>query len=434
MLPEDLASFPFLDAAAEYVSSLDFTLDALIRSKVFEPARKRGFDRLVGAMNGYIEKPSLTSENEVLTELLSYPYARILVSCLDEPAFIRKYAFSEALAAYETLHPSVDKHLDLVMETAEDLGISAYISDKNIMIHFTDYIRYSLTMRDIGWKMVNRHVTGGFVEIRSQEFVRLIQEAVRQKIESSLPLAIPEEIEELCRDRVDDLRVRFESIKKELSDAEFGEIEPLFFPPCITQALKDVRGGVNLAHSMRFALVAFLINIGMSPEEVIATFNVSPDFSEEKTRYQVEHIAFNEYKCPSCATMETYGNCPGKDRTCEHSKHPLGYYSRKLYIRRMKQNEAAENGSAENAPAGNTPAENAPAGNTPAENAPAENGSAENTSAGNGSAENTSAGNGSAENTPAENAPAGNTSAENTPAAGNSDRNAAPGKTSPQKR
>ena len=81
MLPEDLASFPFLDAAAEYVSSLDFTLDALIRSKVFEPARKRGFDRLVGAMNGYIEKPSLTSENEVLTELLSYPYARILVSC-----------------------------------------------------------------------------------------------------------------------------------------------------------------------------------------------------------------------------------------------------------------------------------------------------------------------------------------------------------------
>lgn len=355
MTPEDLALYPFLNAASDYVNGLDFTLDALIRSKAFEPARKRGHGRLLGSLCGVIEKPTVSTDGEILTELLSYPYARILVSCVNEPAFIRKYAFSEALAAYEALHPYVDRHLPLVMEIADDLGISAESSDGGILVHFTDYIRYSLSMRDIGWKMVNRHVENGFVRIQKQEFVRLIQEAVRRKIESSLPLAIPDEIRACCQEFVDDLTKQFESVKKELGDTEFGEVEPLFFPPCINHALADVRGGVNLAHSMRFALVAFLINVGMSVDEVITTFNVSPDFKEDKTRYQVEHIAGNEYKCPSCATMEAYGNCPGKDRICEKARHPLGYYGMKIYARnkRLAEGTAAETPSSEKQPSEN---------------------------------------------------------------------------------
>jgi DNA primase large subunit len=100
------------------------------------------------------------------------------------------------------------------------------------------------------------------------------------------------------------------------------------FPPCIKKMLEQVAANVNLAHSARFALVSFLIQINMSVDQIVGLFNTSPDFDPEKTRYQVEHIAGSsgtKYKPPSCATMATYGNCPGEDELCRRIRHPLGY-------------------------------------------------------------------------------------------------------------
>ncbi len=58
---------------------------------------------------------------------------------------------------------------------------------------------------------------------------------------------------------------------------------------------------------------------------------MAPDFREDLTRYQVEHITGaggTEYTSPSCKTMITYGNCYGKDKFCEFVSHPLTYYRR----------------------------------------------------------------------------------------------------------
>jgi DNA primase large subunit len=86
---------------------------------------------------------------------------------------------------------------------------------------------------------------------------------------------------------------------------------------------------------MRFALTSFLLNIGMNVEGIIGLFRVSPDFDEERTRYQVMHIqgaTGTVYKSPSCDTMVTYGNCVGKEHLCERISHPLGYYRKKAWI------------------------------------------------------------------------------------------------------
>jgi DNA primase large subunit len=115
--------------------------------------------------------------------------------------------------------------------------------------------------------------------------------------------------------------------------ADLGKVEEGAFPPCIRKMLADSAKGVNLAHSARFALVSFLLQINMTPEQVVSLFNTSPDFDPEKTRYQVEHIAGSsgtKYKPPSCATMATYGNCPGEDDLCRRIRHPLSYYERRL--------------------------------------------------------------------------------------------------------
>lgn len=39
---------------------------------------------------------------------------------------------------------------------------------------------------------------------------------------------------------------------------------------------------MNLAHSMRFAMTSFLLNVGMSVDEILNLFNISPDFDAEK--------------------------------------------------------------------------------------------------------------------------------------------------------
>jgi len=120
---------------------------------------------------------------------------------------------------------------------------------------------------------------------------------------------------------------------------DLGAVEEGAFPPCIKRMLSDVARGVNLAHSARFALVSFLLQINMTVDEVTSLFATSPDYDPERTRYQVEHIAGasgTRYKPPACATMATYGNCPGEDELCRRVRHPLSYYERKIrYSKRV---------------------------------------------------------------------------------------------------
>jgi hypothetical protein len=59
----------------------------------------------------------------------------------------------------------------------------------------------------------------------------------------------------------------------------------------IEKMLEQVAVNANLAHSARFALTSLLLYIDMSVDQVVGLFNNSPDFDQEKIRYQVEHIA-----------------------------------------------------------------------------------------------------------------------------------------------
>ena len=348
MSPEELALYPFLTKASEYVSELDFSLDALMTGLGFKEARRRGNERVLEAFSGEITKPVFGNEKDTLSELLSYPFARILVSCLNEPAFTRRYALAEATAAHSLLRKTMDKDIGFVLDFGKDFGIIAFEQSDHIRIYFSDYIRYSLSMKDLSWKLINRHIEKGYVIIRREEFVRLLQEAIRKRIESSLPVQeIPKEIRAACESQVAELKTRYEEQRQNLGDADLGEVDFTMFPPCINKALSNVREGINLAHSMRFAMVSFLSNIGMSADDIVNVFNVSPDFSEEKTRYQVEHIAGNQYKTPSCATMQTYGNCTGQNNMCSKIRHPLSYYSALKFIAAERKEEEEKFGKDE---------------------------------------------------------------------------------------
>jgi DNA primase large subunit len=84
----------------------------------------------------------------------------------------------------------------------------------------------------------------------------------------------------------------------------------------------------------RFAMAAFLLNIGTNEEDLLKMFKTFSDFDEQIARYQVEHIAGKrgsrrKYTAPNCPTMRTHGICVNPDELCASITHPLTYYRRK---------------------------------------------------------------------------------------------------------
>jgi DNA primase large subunit len=328
----DFANFPFVNDAAKYVEALDFQLDELFSEKAFEQIRERGKDRVLEAISEGITRNVCSDRVGAEKELLSYPVARILVSCINDGYLIRRYALAEAKSAYERVKELKDIKLK---ELADDFNIDAEINERSVIIHFTDYIRYASAIHEPKWKLVNRNMDRGKVTVIKEDFSRVLEEAVRKRIESSLPLEVPAKICTSLERYLLEIRNSLTTRKSEFSIEEFKEIMPDCFPPCMVHALSNAQAGVNLPHSMRFALTSFLLNIGMNAEGVIELFKVSPDFDEERTRYQVMHIhgaTGTTYTSPSCATMITYGNCYGKEALCERISHPLNYYRRKAWM------------------------------------------------------------------------------------------------------
>ena len=214
---------------------------------------------------------------------------------------------------------------------ANDLGLHPQGSGP-WKLYFAEYIRAAHRMHSPKWNLVNRDLQEGYLTVTEDELKRLLEEVVRERVQKGLPLQVEETVCAKLEDYLTPLRGELEIVKAR-HKVDLGKVEEGAFPPCIKKMLSEVARGANLAHSARFALVSFLLQINMPAEDVIRLFNTSPDFEEERTRYQVEHIAGSSgthYKPPSCATMTTYGNCPGENELCRRIRHPLSYYERKI--------------------------------------------------------------------------------------------------------
>ncbi|WP_407354695.1 DNA primase regulatory subunit PriL [Methanolobus sp. WCC5] len=332
---KDFALYPYISGASLYVRDLGISLDRLVTSRAMDSARIRGKERVLQAISGELIKPgiSLSDEQRILQELLSYPFSRILVSCIDDAFLTRRFCLAEAVASYRLLKT---QDVAFLREFASDFGVFPDEGATGFKLHFTSYIRMASSLKAIEWKLVNRKLDHGNVNVSKEEFARLLQELIKSRVEQNLPMPVPDELSMACEPYLNEIREALEERKSAFGESEFESVETDLFPPCITYAIANTQAGVNLAHSMRFAMTAFLLTIGMTVDDIINLFATSPDFDVEKARYQVEHIAGSSgthYKPPSCATMQTYGNCYAADETCKKISHPLNYYSRKLWFK-----------------------------------------------------------------------------------------------------
>ncbi len=330
----DLAKYPFLQEAQEYIRELGFTIDDIAQPE-FSPVLDRAEKRLEEAL----AKGRLSLEVvDERTEILSFPVSNLILSLTGEERARRRFALAEAKRAYEMLRFEPPEKLEQIAtgtfqwklkRVDTQLGKRFY----DFAVGLTDFLRNSVHLKEPKWKLPNRVLDHGLVYTTREETSRLLEEEIRTRIvdrSARPPLQTPPPLQTKV-EQARGLIVKWLGLP---TAYELPKVPvPEAMPPCILHLIDELGDGKNVAHMGRFALASFLTNIGTDQEEVVRLFKPATDFSERMTRYQVEHIAGKrggrtKYTCPMCTTLKTHGVCYKPDQVCSTIRNPLSYYKK----------------------------------------------------------------------------------------------------------
>ncbi len=328
----DLAKYPFLTEAQEYIRELGFTIDDIAQPEfnlVLERAEKRIEEALA---KGRISHDA-TDEK---TEILSFPISNLILSLTGEERARRRFALTEAKKAYEQLRFEPPEKLEHIAtgtfgwklrKIDTQLGKRFY----DFAISLTDFLRNSIHLKEPKWKLSNRILDHGLVYTTREETARLLEEEVRTRI-ADRTTKPPTQTPPRLGPKVEQAKTLIVKWLGQPTNYELPKVfMPEAMPPCIRHLIDELGKGKNVAHMGRFALASFLSNIGTDQEEVVRLFKPATDFSERMTRYQVEHIAGKrggrtKYTCPMCTTLKTHSVCYKPDQVCATIRNPLSYY------------------------------------------------------------------------------------------------------------
>jgi DNA primase large subunit len=327
----DLAKYPFLPQAQNYIKQLDLTIQELTETpRIIKHAEHRITDSFETA-----PQPSRQLATPEI-EITSFPVATMMVAASADKYLRKRYALHEAKTMYEYLsQESPEKIQEIARFFSWDIQNLLDASPYPFTLHFTNYLQDATPLQEPRWKLVNRQLRHGRVPITQHEAARLLQEEIHRHVEAKLDTkvtSLPPEI----KATVERLKNTFTARKGAIKREEYPQtVNHEAFPPCI-RALQDaLSSGHHLSHTGRFTLTTFLVNIGMPTEAVLDLYRDVSDFNERLTRYQVEHIAGERgsrtrYRPPRCQTLRTHGVCTNPDDDCKKARSPLVCYRRKL--------------------------------------------------------------------------------------------------------
>jgi DNA primase large subunit len=315
--------YPFTAAAKAYVSERGME----IVSSYVEKAEERVREAIT---TGKVRKvpPLLEPQQE---ELAQYAIARMIVSCANNRYLINRYAVAEAKKTSDYLSSDSSgaaAHPEYVDAVAAEFGIKFEKTGSHFLVPLGKYLSY--TPRSTDYKLANREVASGKVKVSNHERVRMLEEAVKKKIERELPIRadFPAEV------KASGARVLALLPKLESAVVKVGQEN---YPPCVKRMIEELSLNVNLPHTARVALAIYLVKAGVATGKIVDIFRGAPDFSEKTTHYQVEYLRTKGYSMPSCSTMDSYGVCIAE---C-HCGTPLNFRA-DVHGRRIKQEEEAK--------------------------------------------------------------------------------------------
>jgi DNA primase large subunit len=340
---EDLAKYPFLPQATEYVSHLDIDINEL--SETLTEVLRRAEERIESCLDPIFSQVQRFQDvRNPSIEIPAFPVAIIIATASKDNYLKKRYALCEAKKAFENLKKEQEKRIiEIARFFKWDIQIvkSERRNIRRFTLNFVNYIRNTTSLRQPTWKLINRKFVNGRVSLTNQEVCRLLQEEVRRYIEARLNSKVPTLPPEVVA-IVEELKTRFSKKAVESQAIYPHEIEPNAFPPCIKSLQESASKGHHLSHIGRFTLTTFLVNVGMTATDVINLFRSLSDFNERLTTYQVEHIAGEKgsgikYTPPTCSTLQTHRVCVDRNEACRRIRSPLTYYRKALS--RDRQNE-----------------------------------------------------------------------------------------------
>ena len=363
------ARYPFFEGAREAVREADISPAALIAEDA--PAVERATERVRRAlMEGTVaaEDPSRWDNRE---KLLSYPIARILVSLIETPAAVEKYATAEAATARERFEEDFAADDDFRSTGQRRASLDDVLREFDLSdavraerdrsgedrtrhggrtrpgnqrggrgpSHYWVAIGPYLELADADWgerwRLVNREVADGEVRITADHLSRLLEAAVERRVAEGLPFEVRgtdggDAIAGALEAAVSELRGLLDD-HDAVGPRQVDTVVPALFPPCMKTLVRRARGGEALAAHAEFSLVSFLVALGMDRSDVLTLLDADAE-SETGARIEtrVEYLAESggtQYPPPSCSTMKSYGTCVDPDERCETISHPLSYYS-----------------------------------------------------------------------------------------------------------
>ena len=346
---KELSHFPFLKKAQDHIKDIFPPLEVLLRDERGKILTDIALQRIRQALS---QKKTFVAhfQHSDEDEIAGYVLSRIIVSCLQDKQILDRLARFEAERAYYFLVSELGSengergwNENTLIDEDGYSPIAKYLADEfrikmtEDRMPLVDYVEIAAPLHEERFRLVNRRVYKGFVDIKKEERYELLRERIRVVLRRDLPYKVPKS---LC----EQLAPQSEPIKKVYQEKmlqQFGSIDESAFPPCMQALLLALTSGTNLTHAGRFALTTFIHTIGMDVVGIAQLYARSPDYDPEKTMYQVEHItgrggAGTEYTAPACAAMKTTGICINKDVLCEKINHPLSYY-------KIKKNAKSKN-------------------------------------------------------------------------------------------
>jgi DNA primase large subunit len=277
--------YPFSEAARKFLEGLDLT------PQIIELGRQR----IKKAVKNEPSARMMVHESDKKEDIASSAAARMILSHLRNNFLTNRFAVNESKIVRSYLDREDDQAIEMV---ATHFGIATRKEGDRLLIDLPTYLKFAL--RDPNYKLINRKLFAGMVEITDEQKKRLIENAVKKHYEN-LPLIKdpPELIKEAGKKLLEEMPKSETRITVKVGD----------HPPCIMRLLDEAKKHENLPHHARWYLATYLLAIGMSEDDITKIYSDLPDFSEKVTRYQVDHIKKKGYNVPSCATVMTYGLC-----------------------------------------------------------------------------------------------------------------------------
>lgn len=280
--------YPFTSGAKKLMEDEEVALTP----SVAERALRRIMDSLSGKSR---DSYSLTY-SEQLEEIASYGAARMVLAHMRNRYLTNKFAVAEAKRAGRHFG---NERWENVMELGVELGIVPEEYHGGMAVRVPAYVQFC--PRSPHYRMVFRNVKGGYVEVKRAEALRLMEEAVKSRVEGLRPLPSPPKI-------IEEYSLKLKKMLPKTEARRFS-YRPGDNPPCIERLIEQVRAHQNLPHQARFLLATYLMERGMPAEKVVSLFSNLPDFDERTTRYQLAHAKKRGYSVPSCSSVLSYGLC-----------------------------------------------------------------------------------------------------------------------------